>query len=147
MIYGMATRAGHLALNSPFHPGCDSGPARLIEEPEYQVPSPCPTSTTPATDTANVVTATNVAYVATSVSTSPNPAYQPVAPPQGSDFTASVNPTYQLMIPSRESVDIATATNVAYVTTDITASVNPAYRPLQGTSDGTSDSMYDYATI
>ena len=48
----MASRAGHLALSSPFLPGCDSGPARLIEEPEYQVPSPPPTSTTPPTATA-----------------------------------------------------------------------------------------------
>ena len=114
MICGMAHRAGHLELRSPFLPGCDSGPARQIEKPEYQVPSPPPTSITPATDPANVVTATNVAYAATSVSTSVNPAYQPVAPPPESD---------------------------------ITASVNPAYRPLQGTSDSTSESMYDYARL
>ena len=46
MLCGMA---GQLELMSPFLPGCDSGSARRIEEPEYQVPSPPPTSTTPAT--------------------------------------------------------------------------------------------------
>ena len=189
----MANRAGHLELNSTliFFPGCGSVP---VKEPEYQVPSHLPT--TPATDASNVITATNVAYAATSVSAyqpvvppqesdinasansayqpvappqegditasanlayqpvvppqesditaSANLAYQPVVPPQESDITASVNLAYQLMVPSR---DIATATNVAYVATDINASVNPAYRPLQGTSDSTSESMYDYARL
>ena len=78
--------------------------------------------------TATVVTATNECYAATSVTTSLNPAYQPVDP-------------------LRESGDIATATNVAYVATDITTSVNPAYGPVQSSSDNTSDGMYDYARI
>ena len=68
----------------------------------------------------NVVTARNEAYAATSVPTSPNPAYQP----------------------SRESVDIATETNMAYVATDIATSVNPAYQPTQNSSDNTLE--YDY---
>ena len=78
-----------------------------------------------AHDTANVnvVTARNEAYAATSVPTSPNPAYQPVAPP-------------------RESVDIATETNMAYVATDVTTSDNPAYQPMQNSSDNTLE--YDY---
>ena len=115
-----------MRLWSPFLPGSDSGSARKIEEPEYQVPSfPPPSSSTPATA---VVTATNAAYAASSVSTSPNPAYQPVAQ-------------------SREGGDIATETNVAYIASDITAAVNPAYRPMQTTSDNTSDRMYDYAKI
>ena len=71
----------------------------------------------------NVVTARNEAYTATSVPTSPNPAYQPVVPP-------------------RESVDIATETNMAYVATDIATSVNPAYQPTQNSSDNILE--YDY---
>ena len=67
--------------------------------------------------TANdIETVTNEAYAATSVPTSLNPAYQPVAPP-------------------RESVDIATETNMAYVATDVATSVNPAYQPMQNSSD------------
>ena len=71
----------------------------------------------------NIVTATNEAYTATSVPTSPNPAYQPVAKP-------------------RESVDIATETNVAYVATDIVTAVNLSYQPMQNISDNTQE--YDY---
>ena len=71
--------------------------------------------------TANdIETARNDAYVATSVPTSPNPAYQP----------------------SRERVDIATETNMAYVATDVATSVNPAYQPMQNSSDNTLE--YDY---
>ena len=73
----------------------------------------------------NVVTARNEVYAATSVPTSPNPAYQP----------------------SRESVhvDIATETNMASVATDIATSVNPAYQPMQNSSDNTLE--YDYNII
>lgn len=68
----------------------------------------------------------NEAYAATRIPTSPNLAYQPVAP-------------------SRESVDIATTTNVAYGGNDINSSANPTFIPLQSTSDNTSYGMYDYA--
>ena len=68
---------------------------------------------------ANVVTAANEAYEATSVRTSPNAAYQVV-------------PT------TRESEDIATSTNEAYVATDIATSVSTA----QYSDDR--DLVYDY---
>ena len=68
---------------------------------------------------ANVVTATNEAYEATSVPTSPNAAYQVV-------------PT------TRESEDIATSTNEAYVATDIATSVSTAQY------SGDRDLVYDY---
>ena len=73
-------------------------------------------STAVSTNTA----ARNKAYAASSVPTSPNPAYQPVAQP-------------------REGGDIATETNVAYVATDIATSVNPAYQPIQNNSDNTQE--------
>ena len=68
---------------------------------------------------ANVVTATNEGYEATSVPTSPNAAYQVV-------------PT------TRESEDIATSTNEAYVATDIATSVSTAQY------SGDRDLVYDY---
>ena len=75
----------------------------------------------------NTVPTMNEANAATRVPTSPSPACQPVAPP------------------SRESVDIATTANVAYMATDINSSVNSTFIPLQSTSASASDSMYDYA--
>ena len=47
---------------SPFLPGCDTGSARQIEEPEYQVPSPPPSSSTAPAITAKaapIATAAN----------------------------------------------------------------------------------------
>ena len=75
--------------------------------------------------TANdIVTVTNEAYTATSVPTSPNPAYQP----------------------SRESVDIATETNMAYAATDIATSVNPAYQPMQDKKNEHDCTLYSGGT-
>ena len=74
---------------------------------------------------ATIPTATNEAYIATSVPTSPNTAYQVVPP-------------------TRESGDIATSMNEAYVATDVATSVNAAYHPTQNSSENTLE--YDYAT-
>ena len=74
---------------------------------------------------ATIPTATNEAYVATSVPTSPNTAYQVVPP-------------------TRESGDIATSTNEAYVAINVATSVNAAYQPTQNSSENTLE--YDYAT-
>ena len=63
-----------------------------------------------------IPTATNEAYVATSVPTSPNTAYQVASP-------------------RRESGDIATSTNEAYVATNVVTSVNAAYQPTQNSSE------------
>ena len=73
---------------------------------------------------ANISAATVTGETATSVSTSPNPAYQPVEPPQ-------------------ENVDIATATNMAYVATDIATHVNSANQPINNNSN--LDKGYNYA--
>ena len=72
-------------------------------------------TTSPRRVSVNISAATVTGETATSVSTSPNPAYQPVEPPQ-------------------ENVDIATATNMAYVATDIATHVNSAYQLINNNS-------------
>lgn len=68
----------------------------------------------------NILAATNVTV--SSVSTFPNPAYRPVPLP-------------------RENVDIATATNMAYVATDITTSVNPVYHLMRNDTNNCRDAV------
>ena len=65
MLCGVANRVERLALWSPFLPGCDSGSARQFEEPEYQVPSPPPSSTTPPVTAITAITAPNASATAT----------------------------------------------------------------------------------
>ena len=81
----------------------------------------------------DIATETNMAYVATDVATSVNPAYQPMQ--NSSDMTLCGEPQEK----ERIANSIATETNMAYVATDVTKS---AYQPMQNSSDNTLE--YDY---
>ena len=79
------------------------------------------------TVSAIVVTSMNEAYAATSVHTSPNPAYM-----------------HQAVVSPRVDIPVATGTNMAYAATDIVTSVNEAYHPMEYSSDNTEN---DYAHV
>ena len=88
----------------------------------------------PSRESVDIATETNMAYVATDVATSVNPAYQPMQ--DSSDMCGEPQEI------ERIANSIATETNMAYVATDVTTSDNPAYQSTQDSSDNTLE--YDY---